>query len=194
MSKYVNAIAILRGGKINKECCSKTPAMLGALDKLRDENKACSTFIETFMCKDEEVIGTVRLQQELTGGPTTIKVNLSNLPYGPHGFHIHEFGDLTDGCTSAGAHYNPFNNHHGGQDDAERHVGDLGNIHSGVDGVIDATITDYKISLVGPYSVIGRSFVVHADEDDLGKGGHEDSLTTGHSGARIACGIIGLAK
>ena len=37
----------------------------------------------------------------------------------------------------------------------------------------------------------GRSIIIHADEDDYGLGGKEDSLTTGHSGKRIACGIIG---
>jgi Cu-Zn family superoxide dismutase len=37
----------------------------------------------------------------------------------------------------------------------------------------------------------GRSLIIHADEDDLGLGSHEDSKTTGHSGARIACAIIG---
>ena len=32
--------------------------------------------------------------------------------------------------------------------------------------------------------------MVHADPDDLGKGGHELSLTTGNAGARVACGEI----
>ncbi len=44
----------------------------------------------------------------------------------------------------------------------------------------------------GLYSVIGRSVVVHSGVDDLGKGGHSDSLTTGHAGARVACGVIGV--
>ena len=26
-----------------------------------------------------------------------------------HGFHIHEYGDLSDGCNSCGGHYNPYN-------------------------------------------------------------------------------------
>jgi len=35
---------------------------------------------------------------------------------------------------------------------------------------------------------------VHADEDDLGRGGFPDSKTTGHAGARIACGVIGIGE
>ena len=50
------------------------------------------------------------------------------------------------------------------------------------------------VKLVGEYSVIGRSCLLHAGEDDLGTGGFSDSKTTGHAGARIACGIIGLAN
>ena len=34
---------------------------------------------------------------------------------------------MTEGCKTAGAHYNPFKKTHGGYDD-ERHVGDLGNL------------------------------------------------------------------
>lgn len=36
--------------------------------------------------------------------------------------------------------------------------------------------------------------IVHADEDDLGRGGFPDSKTTGHAGARIACGVIGIGE
>lgn len=35
---------------------------------------------------------------------------------------------------------------------------------------------------------------VHADEDDLGRGGFPDSKTTGHAGGRLSCGVIGIAK
>lgn len=56
------------------------------------------------------------------------------------------------------------------------------------------TIQDRLISILGPHSVIGRSMVIHADVDDLGKGGHELSLSTGNAGARLACGVIGYAS
>ncbi|CAB4316196.1 unnamed protein product [Prunus armeniaca] len=64
------------------------------------------------------------------------------------------------------------------------------NLHSA--GVAEVSLKDWQIPLSGPHSILGRAVVVHADPDDLGKGGHELSKTTGNAGARVGCGIIGL--
>jgi len=139
--------------------------------------------------------GLVSFQQDSPLTPTRIVVSAINLkPNSLHGFHIHEFGDLSEGCTSAGPHYNPKNKQHGGPLDEERHIGDLGNIKTDERGNGYLAINDKGIGLFGEESVIGRSCVVHEGQDDLGRGDFSDSKTTGHSGARIACGIIGLAK
>ncbi|XP_025098992.1 superoxide dismutase [Cu-Zn]-like [Pomacea canaliculata] len=140
------------------------------------------------------VHGTLFFAQENDSSPTKVTGQVSGLTQGKHGFHIHEFGDYTNGCTSAGAHFNPHSKEHGGPDMAERHSGDLGNIEAGEDGVAKVDITDKQIPLTGVNSIIGRSLVVHADPDDLGLGGQTDSKTTGHAGARLACGVIGITK
>ncbi|EYC36420.1 hypothetical protein Y032_0898g2935 [Ancylostoma ceylanicum] len=54
------------------------------------------------------------------------------------------------------------------------------------------SISDSVISLTGQHNVIGRAIVIHADPDDLGRGNSELSKTTGNSGARVACGVIGI--
>ena len=82
-----------------------------------------------------EVYGSVKFKQNFIG--TTIYINLSGpglTKNGEHGFHIHEFGDLSDGCNSACAHYNPFGKSHGCPGNTERHVGDLGNLKTDLYG------------------------------------------------------------
>ncbi|KAJ4968040.1 hypothetical protein NE237_014741 [Protea cynaroides] len=125
-------------------------------------------------------------------GPTSVTGSISGLQPGLHGFHVHALGDTTNGCMSTGPHFNPAGKTHGAPHDDIRHAGDLGNITVGADGTVNLNITDGQIPLSGPNSIIGRAVVVHADPDDLGKGGHELSLSTGNAGGRIACGIIGL--
>ena len=68
------------------------------------------------------------------------------------------------------------------------------------------TIYDRDLRITGKYGILGRSVVIHSDEDDLGKGGidnngniidekiREESLKTGNAGKRIACGVIGIKK
>ncbi|KAK6936111.1 Superoxide dismutase, copper/zinc binding domain [Dillenia turbinata] len=134
------------------------------------------------------VEGVATLTQE-DDGPTTVNVKVTGLTPGPHGFHLHEYGDTTNGCISTGAHFNPNGMTHGAPEDEIRHAGDLGNIVANADGVAEATIVDKQIPLSGPNSIVGRAFVVHELKDDLGKGGHELSLTTGNAGGRLACGF-----
>ncbi|VFQ65211.1 unnamed protein product [Cuscuta campestris] len=140
----------------------------------------------------EGVTGTIQFTH-VGDGPTTVTGNVTGLKPGLHGFHVHALGDTTNGCLSTGPHFNPKGNHHGAPDDEIRHAGDLGNITVGQDGTACFTITDSQIPLTGPNSIIGRAVVVHADPDDLGKGGHELSKSTGNAGGRVACGIIGLS-
>ncbi|PIN04294.1 Cu2+/Zn2+ superoxide dismutase SOD1 [Handroanthus impetiginosus] len=140
---------------------------------------------------NSKVEGVVTLTQE-DDGPTTVNVRVTGLTPGKHGFHLHEYGDTTNGCMSTGAHFNPNGLTHGAPEDKVRHAGDLGNIIANAQGVAEEKIVDNQIPLSGPNSVVGRAFVVHELEDDLGKGGHELSLTTGNAGGRLACGVVGL--
>jgi Cu-Zn family superoxide dismutase len=122
-----------------------------------------------------------------------IHVEFTALPPGKHGFHIHKAGDLRgEGCKGACAHWHvgpPC--HHGGRpragDTRERHTGDLGNIE--LKG--GKARYSYFLDDVKPADLWGRALIVHADEDDLGRGPFEDSPITGHSGARIGCAIFG---
>ena len=133
-----------------------------------------------------------------------IVVNLSGFsPNKTHGIHIHEEGDLSKGCESLCAHYNPYGKLHGNVNihGINRHVGDLiNNIKSDDKGNVKIYFYDNLVSLFEPYSVIGRSIVIHENEDDLGKYRNESSergklsATTGNAGKRIACAIIGRTK
>ena len=129
--------------------------------------------------------------------PLRVRAQVTGLrPNSKHGFHIHALGDLTKGCMSAGGHWNPFNAPHGGPTDAAeaRHAGDLGNLQADAMGNVNVELEDRLLTLHGALSIVGRSVIIHADEDDLGRSGHPDSKTTGHAGARIACGVIGMKE
>jgi Cu-Zn family superoxide dismutase len=130
-------------------------------------------------------------------GDKRVKIFLSikNLkPTTSHAFHIHETGDMRNGCTSLKAHYNPHNKNHGGPNDTDRHVGDFGNLTADKNGEVNITFMSDLVKLKGKSSVIGRSFVIHEGIDDLGKGGNKESLETGNAGGRMGCGIIGYAE
>jgi len=142
----------------------------------------------------KKIKGTVRFIED--GDSVLIKIDVSGLKKNAkHGFHVHECGDMSDKCESMCAHFNPYECNHGGPDDKERHVGDLGNLTTDKNGDARYTQRDTMIKLRGTKcNIIGRGLIIHEDEDDLGKGGEKDSHVTGHAGKRIACAVIGYAR
>ncbi len=144
------------------------------------------------------ISGKVLFEEVVINSENLVKVNVNLTGFAAnsiHGFHVHESGDLSEGCGSMCAHLNPFGTTHGGRDDVIRHVGDLGNIMADEFGKVQIEFTDSQIKLRGLESnIIGRGLIIHADPDDCGKGTHSTSKTTGNSGDRIACTVIGYAR
>ena len=125
----------------------------------------------------------------MKSGGIRIEAELKGLKPGVHGFHIHEYGNcLCPEGKCAGDHFNPTNAKHGGPNDAQRHVGDLGNIEADMQGNARQILDDHVITLNGPQSIIGRSIIIHEKPDDL------TSQPSGDAGTRIGCGVIGIAK
>ena len=156
-------------------------------------NKHTNRFLGVAVFHTDAVKGEVVFTQRV-GKTVEIHAEFFSLPAGKHGFHIHKAGDLRgEGCKGACAHYHVGSpSTHGDEPGSgePRHTGDLGNIEMPRKGSLKKT---WIITRTTVHDLLGRSVIVHADEDDLGVGGHEDSKTTGHSGARIACAIIGRA-
>ena len=110
-------------------------------------------------------------------------------PNSKHGFHIHQFGDISaaDG-TSTGGHFNPDMNDHAGPMDGKRHVGDLGNLEADASGHAMYKRVDKYLQIHGEHTILSRGITIHAGEDDL------TTQPTGAAGARIAVAVIGVAK
>ena len=178
--------------------------------------------------------GLVTISQRDADSPARYKVRLWGLePNTLHGFHIHEKpvtsqADLEKTCQTCGGHFNPTGVYHGSvlnTEPEQRHVGDLiNNVWADEHGEIVVDFYDNMATLIHceqrPYSILGRSLVVHEGEDDLGRQGryqsppylsgkepslywdpnkfvpypdHKSRLAsfkTGNAGKRLACGNI----
>lgn len=131
-----------------------------------------------------EKIGVVVLREEENG--VRLQIEASQLEPGKHGFHIHEKNFEGTDFDTAGAHFNPTKKQHGLKNPKGPHLGDMRNLKVKEDGTVLQTEFIEKATLKAgdPYSLIGRSIVIHADEDD------QMSDPAGNSGERIAAGNI----
>jgi Cu-Zn family superoxide dismutase len=134
------------------------------------------------------VKGDLALTHE--GDAVSIRGVITGLAPGKeHGFHVHEVGDCSlPDFKSAGEHFNPTKDPHGGPKTTARHLGDIQNIKADDKGhavvnynVKGATLVDKDGA---PTEILGKALVVHAMPDDY------KTQPSGGSGDRIACGVI----
>jgi Cu-Zn family superoxide dismutase len=130
--------------------------------------------------------GTVRFIQ--SGRAVTVEVRGRFLPPGFHGFHVHAVGRCdAPGFTTAGGHLAVEGQPHGA------HAGDLPTLYVRRTGYARLTVATDGFSVA---QVRGRALIVHANADNYANipprygGPDADTLATGDSGARIACGVI----
>lgn len=132
------------------------------------------------------VTGKVEFRQE--GKKVVMNLTLEGFETndGKHAIHIHETGDCSaeDG-TSAGGHWNPHGHDHGKWGTDNHHLGDITNLTISENGTTNfSMITEKWTLLEGENNIIGKSIIVHAQEDDF------TTQPTGAAGTRIACGVI----
>jgi Cu-Zn family superoxide dismutase len=137
---------------------------------------------------NNNVTGTVTFTQ--TGSQVTFVADIDGLePNTMHGFHIHDKGDLsTPNLSSAGGHFNPTHEMHGGPDMPHHHMGDLGNLTADANGHahLEGAVPGVTLT-IGDFGIINRSVIIHAKADDL------HSQPAGESGARVAGGMIAIS-
>jgi superoxide dismutase, Cu-Zn family len=119
----------------------------------------------------------------------TMTLELSGLkPNGVHALHLHEFGDCSaPDATSAGGHWNPTKERHGERHGTDEfHRGDIDNIEADGQGRAryEITVEDWTIGGDPATDILGKSVIVHMDEDDF------ETQPTGDAGDRISCGAI----
>lgn len=153
----------------------------GMLAVLRGQGRAQHLGAAISILKNDGLIkGLVRFTQ-IEENKCIVDGTFNGLIPGKHGIHIHEYGDISEGYVSTGDIHNPFSSQHSDRTDDNRSVGDLGNIEVDNDG--EATLR-YEDNLIKVWDIIGRSVVLHDNEDDL------ESEDHGDAGKGIAWGII----
>jgi len=126
-----------------------------------------------------DVQGGTEVCVEVTGLPKYRPAEGDKGPVGPHGFHIHEYGncqigDADDPFKAAGDHWNPTNQPHG------NHAGDLPVLFSN-DG---KAVMCFFTNKFKPADVIGKAVIIHQSPDDY------RTQPAGNAGKRLACGVI----
>jgi Cu-Zn family superoxide dismutase len=135
-------------------------------------------------------IGTIQLADG--DGGLVIETDLSDLPPGRHGFHLHSEGSCEpapndegqmSAAQAAAGHYDPedTSRHEGPEGDG--HMGDLPVLEVAADGTAQVTLTAPRLTVA---DARGRALMIHAGGDNYS----DQPEPLGGGGGRIACGVI----
>jgi Cu-Zn family superoxide dismutase len=134
-------------------------------------------------------VGEVRLSQDVED-QVDVRAIVHDLPPGFHGFHVHEVGQCEPPFTSAGGHLNLEDAFH------PEHTGDMPVLLVNNDGTGETSFETDRFALKDLLDEDGSAIIVHALPDNYAnipeRYGEvdQDTLETGDSGERIACGAI----
>ncbi len=118
-----------------------------------------------------------------------MRARFTGLPEGLHAFHVHLLGDCRgESGKRAGTHFNFAGPSRQPPSDIDRITGDLGELDANAEGEATLEAEIERARLQGPFSILGRSIIVHA------RGNDPEQPPIGAAGARLACGVIGLTE
>ena len=167
-------IAILFGTLLAGAACAQGSGVVNM--NLVDENGIVSA------------IGSVQLSESPHG--LVFTPNLTGLPAGLHGFHVHENpscdpkekeGKKTP-ALAAGGHYDPQKSGHHGTPWGDGHLGDLPPLYVATDGKATQAVLAPRLKMA---DMAGRSLMIHVGGDN-----HADHpAMLGGGGVRLACGV-----
>lgn len=135
-----------------------------------------------------EKLGTTVISEK-PGGGLEFKVDMTGIPPGEHGFHLHAKGDCApetkegkaQAGLAAGPHYDPAS--------TKSHKGPMGRGHKGDLPFLTATDKGINVVASAPHlsmaDVRGRALVIHAGGDN-----YTDHPENGGGMGRIACGVV----
>jgi Cu-Zn family superoxide dismutase len=160
-------------------------------DVVGGHGKRSQRAIATLRDAAGKVVGHVWLSQRRRGGDVELLARVRGLAPGFHGLHIHSTGRCdAPGFMTAGGHLNPTGASH------PAHAGDLPSLLVNADGTgVLAAATD-RFSIANLRDADGSAVIVHSGPDDFANiparygTPDQETLNTGDSGTRVACGVV----
>lgn len=128
-----------------------------------------------------KAIGAITISETKDG--LLLTPNLTDLPPGLHGFHVHQNPNCDDSGMAAGGHLDPLHTgKHQGPHSVTGHLGDMPALKVDKNGKATTPVLAPRLKIA---DIINHSLMIHAGGDN-----YSDIPANGGGGARFACGVV----